>query len=139
MLWIQYSLRRVNRSSTTIFLPQIGRRRQYASRIAIPFQPPPFPVIETCPSPTCQCRETPSGLDIDRELPLNGSIATYAEQILISTGQNDWKSKIEDEESGTFLRQVKSLIGRGGTYSDVRRWSADSRQLYKLITPVAIS
>ncbi|CZT18794.1 related to sucrose cleavage protein [Ramularia collo-cygni] len=89
-----------------------------ASRIAIPFTPPPFPVIETCPSPTCQCREAPAGLEIEREQSLNGSMAAYAEQILISTGKNDWKSRIEEEEGAVLIRQMKKLLLKGGKYVD---------------------
>lgn len=97
-------------------------RRFYASRIDIPFTPPPVPVIESCPSPTCQCQEMPSGLDIEREQNISGSMPSYAEQVLICTGRHDWKSKIEDEgdqSSGQLVRQLKSLMGPKGRYSDV--------------------
>lgn len=90
-----------------------------ASRASIPI-PPPFPVIESCPAPSCQCREVPAGLEIDRESPLNGTMAAYAEQILISTGRSDWQSKIEDDESGVFVRQLKKFLGQKGKFSDVR-------------------
>jgi hypothetical protein len=92
-----------------------------ASRIAVPFQQPAFPVVEFCPSPTCPCRESPAGLDIDRETMLNGSIGTYAEQVLIATGRSDWKSRIEEDEDAVLLQQMKGLLGRGGKYSDVRQ------------------
>lgn len=65
----------------------------------------------------------PANLEIDRELPLNGTMAAYAEQVLISTGRNDWKSKIEEEEDSVFLRQLRKYLGRGGKYSDVSPWS----------------
>jgi hypothetical protein len=94
-------------------------RRSYASRISIPFAPPPFPVLESCPAPTCQCRETPAGLDIEREQSLNGSMASYAEHVLISTGRDDWKSKIEDEDEGVLVRKMKKLLLKNGKYSDV--------------------
>ncbi|KAF2207784.1 hypothetical protein CERZMDRAFT_50483 [Cercospora zeae-maydis SCOH1-5] len=98
--------------------PRVTRRP--ASRIAIPLPstPPPVPVIETCPSPTCQCRETPPGLDIERETDLNGSMAAYAEQILLCTGKEDWKSKTEDEEDAVLLRQLRQFLVRGGKYVD---------------------
>ena len=97
-------------------------RRCFASRIDIPFAPPPVPTIEKCPIPTCQCRETPAGLDIEREQGINGSMPAYAEQVLISTGKDDWTSRIEDdEEGGAFVRQIKSFLGRDGKYSDVSR------------------
>lgn len=94
--------------------------RRHASRIDIPMAPPPFPIIEGCPAPTCQCREMPTGLDIEREQNLNGSIASYAEQVLISTGRSDWKSRIEEEDEGVLVKQLKTCLGRGGKYSDVR-------------------
>lgn len=95
-------------------------QRAYASRIDLPFTPPPFPVIEACPIPTCQCREMPEGLDIEREQNISGSMASYAEQVLVCTGRNDWKSKIEDEDEAVLVKQLKSFLGRGGKYSDVR-------------------
>jgi len=65
----------------------------------------------------------PDGLDIEQEQNINGSMAAYAEQVLISTGRDDWKSKIEDEEETSeseLVRQLKGLMGRTGKYSDVR-------------------
>ena len=94
-------------------------QRTYASRMDVPFASPPFPIVESCPSPTCQCRETPSGLDIEREQNLNGSMAAYAEQVLISTGRNDWKSRIEEEDEAVLVKQLKLYLTRGGKYSDV--------------------
>jgi hypothetical protein len=62
----------------------------------------------------------PEGLEIDHSKPLNGSMAPYAEQVLICTGQRDWKSRIEDENDGVNLAaDLKELLGRGGIYSDV--------------------
>ncbi|KAF2836901.1 sucrose cleavage family protein [Patellaria atrata CBS 101060] len=93
--------------------------KRYASRLRIQV-PPPFPVIKTCPSPTCECRPMPTGLDIDREQDLNGTMAAYGEHVLISTGKDDWKSRIEDEEigPGELAREMKKLLGRGGPHSD---------------------
>lgn len=51
---------------------------------------------------------------------MNGTMASYAEQILVSTGRSDWKSKIEDDEQGVFLRQLKKFLGQSGKFSDVR-------------------
>ena len=85
---------------------------------------PSFPTVQTCPSPTCTCAETPAmpeGLEIDHKKNLNGSMAAYAEQVLICTGKDDWTSRIEEENSGDNLAaDIKELIGRGGVYSDVR-------------------
>jgi hypothetical protein len=44
---------------------------------------------------------------------------TYAEQVLISTGKDDWTSRIEDDESSVLVRQIKNFLGRNGKYSDV--------------------
>lgn len=63
----------------------------------------------------------PEGLEIDYSKPLNGTMAAYAEQILVCTGQADWKSRIEEENDGDNLAaDLKELLGRGGIYSDVR-------------------
>jgi len=61
----------------------------------------------------------PSGLEIDHERPLNGTMASYAEQVLICTGKDDWVSRIEEENSGDNLAaDIKELVGRGGMFSD---------------------
>ena len=69
----------------------------------------------------------PAGLDIEREQSLNGSMAAYAEQVLISTGKPDWTSKTEDETDAVFLRQMKKFLGRNGKYSDVRGAMPDQK------------
>ena len=35
--------------------------------------------------------------------------------------RSDWKSKIEDEDDATLVRQLKKHLTRGGNYVDVRR------------------
>ncbi|KAF7957425.1 hypothetical protein EAE96_003010 [Botrytis aclada] len=86
------------------------------------YKPPPFPTIPICPSPTCSCAENPQmpkGFEIDHSKPLNGTMAAYAEQVLICTGKPDWPSRIEEENSGDNLAaDIKELMGRGGMYSD---------------------
>lgn len=63
----------------------------------------------------------PDGLEIDHAKPLNGTMAGYAEQLLVCTGQADWTSRVEDENGGeNLVADVKELVGRGGIYSDVR-------------------
>ena len=110
-------------SSPAVIQRQRQQQRRHASRTAVQIPSsratPSFPTIESCPNPTCQCRETPPGLDIEREQPLDGTMAAYAEQVLISTGKSDWPSKIEDETDAVFLQQMKKFLGRGGKYSDV--------------------
>jgi hypothetical protein len=62
----------------------------------------------------------PEGLEIDHSKNLNGTMAPYAEQVLICTGKDDWSSRIEDEGAGDNLAaDLKELLGRGGVYSDV--------------------
>ena len=124
MLIFKYGRRRTScitsvRSPSAVF----GSRRSYASRIAIPFAQPPFPVVQECPSPTCQCRETPAGLDIERESSLNGSMPTYAEHVIVSSGKGDWKSKLEDEDGpeGVVRRHLKQYMGPGGKFYNVSR------------------
>ncbi|KAI8630211.1 Sucrase/ferredoxin-like-domain-containing protein [Xylariaceae sp. FL1651] len=61
----------------------------------------------------------PEGLSIDHKAPLNGLIPNYAEHVLICTGEKDWSSRIEEDNSGDNLAaDLKELIGRGGVYSD---------------------
>lgn len=85
---------------------------------------PPFPTIPQCPSPACACASTPElppDLPIEYNKPLNGTMAAYAEQVLVCTGKDDWVSRIEEENSGDNLAaDIKELMGRGGIYSDVR-------------------
>ncbi|OLN85035.1 Altered inheritance of mitochondria protein 32 [Colletotrichum chlorophyti] len=87
-----------------------------------PRPPPPFETVPTCPSPTCECADTPQmpeGLEIDHKSPLNGVVAAYAEQVLVCTGRDDWASRIEEEHNGDNLAaDLKELFGRGGTYTD---------------------
>lgn len=67
----------------------------------------------------------PSGLAIDRERALNGTMPPYAQHVVVRTGRDDWGNRIEDEgESveGTgmnFARSLKGLVGRGGRFFNV--------------------
>ncbi|KAL1964242.1 hypothetical protein VTN77DRAFT_7200 [Rasamsonia byssochlamydoides] len=85
----------------------------------------PLPISRTCPEPTCACAPTPpmpDGLPIDHEHPLNATMAAYTQQVLISTGKQDWTSRIEEdgvgESWGSLARGLKGLVGRGGKYAD---------------------
>lgn len=78
-----------------------------------------IPTLDECPSPTCQCRETPEGLDIDRETKLNGTMPAYALQVIVSTGRTDWKSRIQDDEDSALVNQLAKLTGPKGKYFDV--------------------
>lgn len=70
----------------------------------------------------------PEGLEIDHSRSLEGTMSPYAQHLLISTGQSDWKSRIEDEKDspaawGGLVGEVKALLGRGGEFFDVCRCS----------------
>ncbi|KAL4926497.1 Sucrase/ferredoxin-like-domain-containing protein [Aspergillus undulatus] len=99
---------------------------EFPTRGRIPLDiPPPFPVTKICPEPTCSCPPTPSmpeGLPLDYDHPLSGTMAAYAQQIVICTGQRDWTSRIEDDGKGQgwgeLVRGLKGLLGRGGPYAD---------------------
>lgn len=67
----------------------------------------------------------PSGLDIDHERTLNGTMPPYAQHVVVRTGRDDWGSKIEDEEESVegaginFAKSLRGLVGRGGRLFDV--------------------
>lgn len=75
--------------------------------------------LEQCPPPTCTCRETPQGFEIDHEKPLAGTMPSYAEHVVVSTGKSDWPSKIEDDETTPVVRELKQRLGRDGKFSNV--------------------
>jgi hypothetical protein len=70
----------------------------------------------------------PDGLPLDHDHPLSGTMAAYAQQIVVCTGQRDWTSRIEDDGPdqswGGLVRGLKRLLGRGGPYADVRHISS---------------
>ena len=124
--------------STTVF-----RSYQYRARLDIP---PPFPVVKSCPDPSCNCPPTPhmpEGLPIDHDQPLNGTMAAYTQQILICTGQKDWTSRIEDDGHGhawgSLVRGLKRLMGRGGPYLDVCGSLCFIRYLHRTTTDLELT
>lgn len=66
----------------------------------------------------------PEGLEIDHSRNLYGTVSRYSQHLIISTGQHDWKSRIEDEKDSTdwgrLVADTKGLLGRGGEFHDVR-------------------
>lgn len=80
-------------------------------------------VLETCPDPTCPCSSMPPlDQEIDYKRPL--TMSAYSQHLIISTGKNDWKSRIEDErDNGTSWGQItgdfKTLLGRKGGFRRV--------------------
>ncbi|KAF6523716.1 hypothetical protein HZS61_012215 [Fusarium oxysporum f. sp. conglutinans] len=114
----------INLTRRCLFSLSSTSRRTFAqqARQTRPPPPPPFQTVATCPEPTCGCAATPAmpeDLPLDREGPLKGAIAGYAEHVLVCTGNADWPSRIEDDNGGDCLAaDLKELFGRGGTYSD---------------------
>lgn len=111
--------------------PNRSSRLRARARLEIP---PPFPVTKSCPEPSCNCPPSPAlpeGLPIDHEQALNGTMAAYAQQLLVCTGQPDWTSRIENDGEnkgwGNLVRGLKKLLGRGGPYLDVREHFACNR------------
>lgn len=82
-------------------------------------QPRRYNLLATCPPPTCNRLPTPTGLDIDHKLPLEGTVPPYNGQVLISTGKSDWTSRIEDDKTGALARELKRLLGPKGKYFNV--------------------
>ena len=115
--------------------PSLARRRALttsapasAPPIPVPIRPEvsdPVPSTPTCPPSRCPCAAMPSGLAIDYERPLYGTMPPYAQHVVVRTGQDDWPSRIEDEDGGVegtrmnFARSLKGLVGRGGKLFDV--------------------
>ena len=103
---------------------RVHSRRTLTTRKPPP--PPPFPVIQSCPDPNCPCSSMPEiDQKIDHEKTLNGTMSAHSQHLIISTGRNDWHSRIEDEgENGTswgsVVGDLKRLLGRRGEFHDVR-------------------
>jgi hypothetical protein len=77
----------------------------------------PFPTIQTCPDPTCQCPPTPD-LDIDHEKSLSGLVGPYKQHLVVATGQPDWTSRIENDQNfGSLAVGVKRGLRRDVRYS----------------------
>lgn len=65
----------------------------------------------------------PSGLDIDHKTIISNNIAPYTSHVLISTGQSDWPSRIENAAKdtttwpwGALTSHLKAAFGRKGQY-----------------------
>lgn len=84
-----------------------------------------YPTIATCPPSSCPCAAMPRDLDIDRVQDMKGSTQQYAHHVLIRTGRDWWKNKIEDEgmEGVTggpnFAKSLQQLVGKGGKFYNV--------------------
>ena len=94
-----------------------------------PSTTPSIPSIPTCPPSGCPCAAMPEGLAIDHGRNMNGSMPPYAQHVIIKTGRSNWSSKIEDEPhtlgeqigGGNLARDLKALLGRGGSLHDVSK------------------
>lgn len=76
----------------------------------------------TCPPPTLSHAPQPPNLDIDRKLPLIGSMAAHHGHIIIPTGRSDWKSKVEEDDAGiegSVIRGLKEMLGPRGDFANV--------------------
>lgn len=78
--------------------------------------------IPTCPPPTLPHAPKPPDLDIDRKLPLLGSMPAHHGHVLIATGRTDWKSRVEDDEAteGGVIKGLKEMLGPRGMFANVR-------------------
>ncbi|MCJ1463329.1 hypothetical protein MMC07_001936 [Pseudocyphellaria aurata] len=56
----------------------------------------------------------PCGICIDRDKPLANTTPPYTQHVVISTGHDDWASRIENEEGPNLAKGLKELLGRNG-------------------------
>ena len=97
-------------------------------------EPESLPTIAECPAPTCPCGKMPTGLDIEYEKTLQGTMPRFTRQVVIHTGQDDWESRIEDGATGiegdkgvNLARELKELMGPKGKYHNVCTCPMDLR------------
>ena len=108
-------LRPIHRSRRALFSTSTPRH--------LPSLPPTVPSTAQCPPSACSCADMPSGLVIDYDKQLSGTMPPYTQHVVIRTGKNDWSSKIEDEPGEmNFARELKALVNRGGKFHDVRKY-----------------
>jgi hypothetical protein len=90
------------------------QRRYYAAKSTLP-------TVELCPEPSCECRPTPEGLDIDRKSHLTKP--HYDEHLIISTGTSDWSSRLnEDGDTGAAYEALRFFLNRTGRPDGSRRF-----------------
>lgn len=84
--------------------PRYTQQRHYAKR-----ETPTLPTVELCPEPSCECRPTPEGLDIDHVSPMTKPY--YDEHVIISTGTSDWSSRLdEDADTGAAYQALRYFL-----------------------------
>lgn len=103
-------------------IPTAPLSRSLQSYSTFPSPKPPFPITPICPPSTCACIPTPTDLNIDYEATLSGTVPAYTQHVLISTGRDDWASRItDDDDSHAALTGIlKRELGLGGRFHDVR-------------------
>ena len=100
-------------------------RRSSVFRKHYSTSPDPFarlPIIQKCPDCNLEgvCSQ-PEGLDIDHDRSLANTTPFHQRHLLVSTGKNDWSSKIENEPGyGAIARLLKEDLGPKGPYHKVR-------------------
>ena len=62
----------------------------------------------------------------------------YTQQVVIGTGKTNWTSRIEDEKNNFLVKGLKTLLGRGGEYNDVRA-AGRSRIASRFSAPVEMA
>lgn len=116
--------------------PQYTQHRHYAKR-----ETPTLPTVELCPEPSCECRPTPEGLDIDHVSPMTKPY--YDEHVIISTGTSGWSSRLdEDTDTGAAYQALRYFLNvtprpdgsrRFGEFYNVRNsifWTAVKTNVY---------
>ncbi|KAE9974972.1 hypothetical protein EG327_008609 [Venturia inaequalis] len=84
--------------------PRYTQQLQYAKR-----QTSTLPTVELCPEPSCECRPTPEGLDIDHVSPMTKPY--YDEHVIISTGTSNWTSRLdEDTDTGAAYQAMRYFL-----------------------------
>lgn len=62
----------------------------------------------------------PCGLCIDRDTPLANTVPPYTQHVVISTGRDDWASRIETEKEPNLAKALRKLVGPNGEFHHVR-------------------
>lgn len=78
-----------------------------------------FPVAPCCPPGRGCYAQTPSDIGIDTKKPLSGTVPPYTQHVVISTGRDDWASRIESEQGSNLARDLKELLGPKGEFHNV--------------------
>ncbi|TLD32144.1 hypothetical protein E2P81_ATG07634 [Venturia nashicola] len=84
--------------------PRYTQQRQYVNQ-----ETQTLPTVELCPEPSCDCRPTPEGLDIDHVFHMTKPY--YDTHVVISTGTSNWNSRLEDEtDTGAAYQALRYFL-----------------------------